>query len=128
MPRAGHAIRLEHRACARGGADVPGGGIHCHRQSAPAPHDNGRGAAVMMNSPAIVSMSFDVQDIAPRLRLDAWTDKLNEFYYPLDVEAPGADFSYGWLSSIDIGGVRLGSVDSDAMLVHRRKSHVSARS
>jgi AraC-like DNA-binding protein len=82
----------------------------------------------MMNSPAIVSLSFDVRDIAPRRRLEAWTDKLNEFYYPLDVEAPSADFSYGWLSSIDIGGVRLGSVESDAMLVHRRKTHVSARS
>lgn len=86
------------------------------------------GAALMPNDSAVTLLpSFDVRDIAPGRRLEAWADKLNEFYYPLDVENPGPDFTYGWASSIDIGGVRLGTVDSDPMLCHRRRTHVSAR-
>lgn len=72
--------------------------------------------------------AFDTRGLAPPRRLDAWSDKLNELYYPLDVEYPGASFGYGCLTSVDIGGLRLGTVDSDPMLVHRRRTHVSARS
>ncbi len=71
--------------------------------------------------------SFDVRNIRSGRRLEAWADKLNEFYYPLDVENPGGEFDYGALASVDIGGVRLGTVKSDPILCHRRRSHVSQR-
>jgi AraC-like DNA-binding protein len=80
-----------------------------------------------MNASMTSLPSFDVRSIQSPRRLSAWTDKLNEFYYPLDVENPAADFGYGTLASLDIGGVRLGTVDSDPMLCHRRRSHVSQR-
>ncbi len=72
--------------------------------------------------------AFDARTVSPQRRLEAWTDKLNELYYPLDVEYPGNGFGYGYLTSVDIAGLRLGTVDSDPMLVQRRRTHVSARS
>lgn len=71
---------------------------------------------------------FDVQAIRPDRRMSAWIDKLNELYYPLDVENPANDFNFGYLSSIDVGCLRFGRVESDPMLVHRRRSHLASRS
>jgi AraC-like DNA-binding protein len=70
--------------------------------------------------------SFDVNTVRPDQRLSAWADKLNELYYPLDVENPCNDFTFGYLCSTDVGGLRLGKVESDPMLVHRRRSHLAS--
>ncbi|MGH9693346.1 MAG: hypothetical protein ACRD5Z_04325, partial [Bryobacteraceae bacterium] len=71
---------------------------------------------------------FDVKAVRPDRRMSAWTDKLNELYYPLDVENPSSEFTFGYLCSTDVGGLRVGRVESDPMLVHRRRSHLASRS
>ncbi|GGC52838.1 helix-turn-helix domain-containing protein [Chelatococcus reniformis] len=71
--------------------------------------------------------AFDAKTVAAGQRLSAWTDKLNELYYPLDTENPGTDFSIGYLFSTDVGGLRVGTVDSDPVLIHRRRTHVCTR-
>jgi hypothetical protein len=71
---------------------------------------------------------FDVKAVRPDRRMSAWTDKLNELYYPLDVENLSSDFTFGYLHSTDIGGLRSGRVGSEPMLIHRRRGHLASRS
>ena len=51
---------------------------------------------------------FDVKAVRPDRRMSAWTDKLNELYYPLDVENPSSEFTFGYLCSTNVGGLRFG--------------------
>lgn len=81
-----------------------------------------------INRPHPPLPGFDVMAVSESQRFAAWADKLNEFYYPLDVENPGSDFNFGYLFSTDVGGLRVGTVNSDPMLVHRRKTHLCSRS
>jgi len=58
------------------------------------------------------------------LRLAAWRDALNNYYYPLDLSTPASAFSVGHLSVYDVAEIRIGVLDSDPMTVTRRHTHI----
>jgi hypothetical protein len=70
---------------------------------------------------------FDISQLRPERRTDVWTDALYEKYYPLDVDFPGPLFAAGRLAIKDLMDIRVGRVQSDPFIVHRRRSHLSQR-
>jgi len=58
------------------------------------------------------------------LRLAAWRDALNNYYYPLDLSTPASAFSVGHLMVYDVAEIRVGVLDSDPMTVTRRQTHI----
>ncbi len=70
-------------------------------------------------------MVMDVGRLPVSQRISTWTETLYEHYYPLDVAASSENFRRGQLRILDLPGVRLGELDSDRYLVHRRRSHVA---
>jgi len=81
----------------------------------PGPADTGRTA------------SADVEAVPSGRRLKAWNEALYDIYYPLDVKAPAENFRIGRLYADDVGPVRVGWVASDAMMVHRQRSHLGRK-
>jgi AraC-like DNA-binding protein len=71
---------------------------------------------------------FDISRLRPERRTDVWTDALYEKYYPLDVDFPGPLFAVGRLAIKDLMDIRVGRVQSDPFIVHRRRGHLSQRS
>lgn len=67
---------------------------------------------------------FDVVDLHPSRRRQAWADVLYDYYYPLDLHSP-PDFETGRLASADIAGIRVATLQSDPMRVHRNASHLA---
>jgi len=79
----------------------------------------------VVNQSILKPQLFDVSDAPREKRVDAWTDVLYETFYPLDLHNPAVEFSTGKLSILDIPGIRLGVIDSDPMVVYRRRPHLS---
>lgn len=67
---------------------------------------------------------IDVEALHASRRRRAWIDTLYEYYYPLDASLADG-FRFGRLAVADVGPVRIGRVESDAMFVDRSGSHVS---
>jgi AraC-like DNA-binding protein len=70
---------------------------------------------------------LDVGQLPPDKRLGAWTGALYDCYYPLDLQCPTNDFTAGRLDLLDVDNVRVGFIDSDPMIVHRRREHLNKR-
>lgn len=66
---------------------------------------------------------IDVEGLHASRRRRAWIDTLYEYYYPLDASLPDG-FRCGRLAVADVGIVRIGRVESDAMVVDRSGAHV----
>jgi len=70
---------------------------------------------------------LDVGQLPTNKRLGAWIDALYDCYYPLDLQCPTNDFTAGRLDLLDVDDVRVGFIDSDPMIVHRRRAHLNKR-
>jgi AraC-like DNA-binding protein len=70
--------------------------------------------------------TFDVSPMGEGARLGAWTELLYETFYPLDLVNPEMEFSAGKLNLLDLPGIRFGVIDSDPMIVFRRRQHLSS--
>jgi len=69
-----------------------------------------------------------VADVPASQRVGAWTEVIYREYYPLDLAASVEEFGRGELAILDLPGVRIGTVDCDPMLVHRRRRHLAISS
>jgi AraC-like DNA-binding protein len=74
------------------------------------------------NAPAGV-FEVDLSNLHPAQRMKKWADFLYDHFYPLDVSSP-ENFGFGHFSAIDVGHIRVGSLESDPQIVHRRPTHV----
>lgn len=72
---------------------------------------------------------FDISSIAtPEKRASAWSDALCQYYYPLDLVVDDTRFDVGRMHIRDIGSLRVGALECDAMEVHRQRCHVGLQS
>ena len=79
--------------------------------------------------PAPGELLFDISSIPTAAkRLGAWNDALCKYYYPLDLVADAGNFDVGRMYIRDIASLRVGSLECDAMEVHRQRGHVTRQS
>ncbi len=65
------------------------------------------------------ALRFDVADLPGHRRLDGLISAIDECFYPCDTRMASRDLNVGRLTMVDIGPIRAGRVQAEAMVVKR---------